>query len=201
MMPQDFARLETLPLLLASEHYPQVGHLMLTDVPGEPKPPTAVCVVTPDAPPDDADPSHITAFKRQLNQLAQWPWTIPDGAPIPAGAYVAASEGDIPLLDAVRGFCMARGAEEPLLAGPDHTSSLWRPLQHLGHVAIITHDATHAVEDALQAAKALYSQGVQQVSILRGRYYASVRSADIDATRLTSSHKEFMTAIGALCVW
>jgi hypothetical protein len=194
-------KVEYFPEELTEQDHHYVGSYILRDIPGEPKPLTAACLIPPDGLVKPPARDHVTALKRQINQAVLWPDTIHIflTRSEPAEAFVAATVESIPLHDVIRGYFKASRLPLPPLAGPfaGHLDQL----TGLNHVSIITHNAEATHADVEELAKELYARGINHVSALRGRVYGSIDPQEVDVEQLSSSHAPFMEKIGSLCLW
>jgi hypothetical protein len=203
---------EEIPPILHENYYPHIGHYLVRDVRPDGngrRPHTAACLMDPDelAPPVDLN-YHVTAMKRQLNQVFLWPHTLHPREEFhqPVDAFMAATADSIPLFDVVRGFYSTL-PQDKRRSKPDFLPPLdcYTPLPKarlLGkHVCIISHHIDSAYEPVERAAAQLYKDGAGQVSAIRTHAYEHAIDYDIDYDNLTSRHRERLQAFGKLCVW
>lgn len=203
---------EHMPELLREVEYPFIGSRLLRDVAEDAygrRPHTSVCLVEQGQPLPPIDENyHVTAMKRQLNQVLLWPNTLHPYEQFhqPADAFMAATADSIPLFDVVRGFYTTRPTAEQrrkldYLPDLDHYTTPDRTRLLGKHVCIISHHLDYADKPVREAAERLYKDGAGQVSAIRTHAYEQAIDNDIDYERLSSAHRAWLHRIGELCVW
>ena len=156
-----------------------------------------------------------TSFSRQINQLVNDPCSVHPQLKSRPDAYVFTANSAIPVADAIREYYKQSQFGQPIMTHieanrisstlnlltkvypEDELSRLEKLLVDTDHVCVVE-QFVDTGRTLSYAAELLFQAGVEQVSAIRGGWYANARLLDIyeDKSKVSSKHAAFMREIG-----